>query len=112
MIIDKKKYKTPVFLLAFGIVFCVISAITSIDSEENWFARSGAVLSFISVVIQFMLSSLKKAELENLFKKEVRLKEKINAVKEKDFIYEIISISSVITGLVGTMIWGYGDLLY
>ncbi|WP_347173808.1 hypothetical protein [Polaribacter uvawellassae] len=112
MIIDKKKYKIPAFLLVFGIVFCAISAIMSIDSDENWFARSGAVLSFISVVIQFMLSSLKKAEIENLFKKDLRLKEKINAVKEKDLLYETISISSVITGLVGTIIWGYGDLLY
>ena len=112
MVIHKKKYRTPIALLVFGIVFCIISAIISIDSSESWFMRSGAVLSFVSVAIQFILSNLKKSEIENLFNSDLRLKDKFKAVREKDALHDFISSASVVTGLVGTIIWGYGDLFY
>lgn len=112
MIIDKNKYRRPLVLLIFGIVFSLISAYASLVSEGDWFARSGAILSFVSVVVQFLLSNLKKNELENLFRSNIGLKEKINHVKIKDKRFEVLSLSSGITGLVGTLIWGYGDLLY
>ncbi len=112
MIIDKNKYRRPVLLLIFGVFFSIISAYASLDSEGDWFARSGAILSFISVVVQFLLSNLKKSELESLFRSNKGLKEKINTIKVKDARHEFLSLASGITGLVGTLIWGYGDLLY
>ncbi|MCX7548145.1 hypothetical protein OS188_09285 [Xanthomarina sp. F1114] len=112
MIIQKKNYRLPVALLIFGVIFCVISAFMSLNSTETWFARSGAVLSFVSVAIQFILSNLKKAEIENLFKTDLGLREKFDVVKEKDTLHDFISVSSTITGLIGTIIWGYGDLLF
>lgn len=112
MIIEKHKYRIPIFLLLFGIIFCIISAIVSVGSSENWFARSGAVLSFVSVAIQFILSNLKKSKIENLFQSDLPLREKFQKVKKKDILHDIISVSSVFTGLIGTVIWGYGDLLY
>ena len=99
-------------LLVFGMIFCIISAFMSLNSTETWFARSGAVLSFVSVVIQFLLSNLKKVEIENLFKSDLGLREKFNVVKEKDTLHDFISIASTVTGLIGTIIWGYGDLLF
>lgn len=112
MVLAKKNYRIPIILLVFGIVFCIISGIISIESPEDWFMRSGAVLSFVSVSIQFILSSLKKSEIENLFNSDLRLKEKFKAVREKDVIHDFISGASVVTGLIGTIIWGYGDLFY
>lgn len=112
MVINKKKYRTPIFLLVFGITFSIISAIVSINATENWFARSGAVLSFVSVVIQFILSNLKKSEIKNLFKSNIGLKGKVEAIREKDVYHDVISTLSGATGLIGTIIWGYGDLLY
>ncbi len=112
MLIAKKKYRIPIVLLVFGIIFCLISAIISIDSKENWFMRSGAVLSFASVAIQFILSNLKKSEIENLFNSDMALREKLKEVREKDVVHDFISGASVATGLVGTIIWGYGDLFY
>lgn len=112
MIIEKHKYRIPIFLLLFGVIFCTISTIVSVGSSDNWFARSGAVLSFVSVAIQFILSNLKKSKIENLFKSDMPIREKFQMVKEKDVLHDVISVSSVFTGLIGTIIWGYGDLLY
>lgn len=112
MVIEKNKYRIPILLLLFGIIFCIFSAIISVGASENWFARSGAVLSFVSVVIQFILSNLKKSEIKNLFQSNISLKQKFQTIKEKDVLHDVISVFSVITGLIGTIIWGYGDLLY
>lgn len=112
MVVHKKKYRVPIFLLLFGIVFCIVSAIVSIGSSEDWFMRSGAVLSFVSVAIQFILSGLKKSEIESLFNSDIGLKQKFNAVRKKDRIHDFISTASVVTGLVGTIIWGYGDMFF
>ena len=110
--LDKKKYRVPILLLAFGILFCLASAIASIDSTENWFSRSGAILTFVSVVVQFLLSNLRKEEIENLFNSGKGIKEKFKNIKHKNPIHEVVYITSGITGLVGTLIWGYGDLLF
>ncbi|WP_034258872.1 hypothetical protein [Aequorivita capsosiphonis] len=110
MVINRKKYRTPFLLLIFGIAFCIISGYFSIDATEDWFGRSGAVLSFVSVAIQFILSDMKKAEIENLFNANIGLKQKFKVAREKDPIHDFMSAASTITGLVGTIIWGYGDL--
>lgn len=112
MIIHKKKYRFPISLLLFGTVFCIVSAIVSVDSTEEWFMRSGAVLSFVSVAVQLILSNLKRNEIEDLFNRDVGLKEKFKIVKEKDVRHDFVSTVSAVTGLVGTIIWGYGDLFY
>lgn len=112
MIIDKKKLRFPIILLIFGITFSITSAIISINTDGNWFARSGAVLSFVSVVVQFMLSNMKKSEIERLFESNLGLKHKMKALKQKDDLNNSVSAVSIATGLVGTFIWGYGDLFY
>jgi len=81
MKIAKQKYRLPLSLLIFGVVFSIGSAISSLDSDGDWFARSGAVLSFVSVVVQFLLSNLKKNELENLFYSKTGLKEKFKSIR-------------------------------
>ncbi len=110
--IEKKKYRLPIILLSFGILFCIASAIENIDSTENWFSRSGSILTFVSVVVQFLLSNLRKEEIENLFNSGKGIKEKFTKIKHKNPLHEVVFIISGMTGLLGTLIWGYGDLLY
>lgn len=112
MIIERRKYRLPFALLIFGIAFSLTSAYASLDSEGDWFARSGAILSFVSVVVQFLLSNLKKSELETLFRSNISLKQKIHDVKIKDVRHDTLSFASGATGLIGTLIWGYVDLLF
>ena len=110
--LEKKKYRLPVLLLSFGIIFCIGSAFASINATESWFARSGAILTFVSVVVQFLLSNLRKEEIENLFNEGSGIREKIKNIKNKNPLHESVFIISGITGLIGTLIWGYGDLLF
>ena len=111
MLINRKKYRVPMLLLVFGLLFCIVSAYFSMNATEDWFGRSGAVLSFVSVAIQFILSNLKKSEIKNLFNANIGLKEKFKVAREKDSLHDFMSTASTITGLVGTIIWGYGDLI-
>lgn len=110
--LEKKKYRLPILLLSFGILFCIASAFATINSAENWFSRSGSILTFVSVVVQFLLSNLRKEEIENLFNSGTGIKEKLKNIKHKNPLHETVFIISGITGLVGTLIWGYGDLLF
>ncbi|PKR82236.1 hypothetical protein CW751_02575 [Brumimicrobium salinarum] len=71
---EKSHYMYPLLLLLFGILFSVLSAYFSINSDGDWFARSGAVLSFISVVVQFLLSNRKKDKIEQLIYSNIGLK--------------------------------------
>lgn len=112
MVLENKKYRLPILLLSFGILFTIVSAIVSVDASENWFSRSGAILGFISVVVQFILSNLRKEQIENVFNAGNGLKEKLHNIKKKNPLHEFVYIASGITGLLGTLIWGYGDLLY
>ncbi len=112
MLLDKKKYRLSIFLILFGIMFSIVSAIISIDSTGNWFARSGSILTFISVVVQFQLSNLKKNDAENILQSDLDIHEKLKTIKNKDPLHETIFIISGLTSLIGTLIWGYGDLLF
>lgn len=112
MTIEKKKYLLPLSLLIIGVVFCVTSALISLKTTGDWFARSGSILSFVSVVVQFILSDLKKAEVKKLFHSDIGLKQKFETIKIKDTRHNTLSIASGITGILGTLIWGYGDLLF
>ena len=110
--LEKKKYILPIFLLSFGLFFCIASAFATIGSNENWFSRSGSILSFISIVVQFILFNLRRDELKNLFDSGTGLREKFKNIEKKSTIHQVVYITSGITGLVITLIWGYGDLLF
>ena len=112
MFLQKKKYRLPILLLAIGISFSTVSAIVSIDSTVNWFSRSGSILTFVSVVVQFILANLRKEEIDNLFNSGVGFKGKLENIKKKNPLHNLVFIISGITGLLGTLIWGYGDLLF
>ena len=100
----------PIILIAFGIVFSIASGFIAIDAPAM-FARSGSVLSFVSVVVQFILSNERKSKLErllqHLLQEGLRLTEKYRAIQEKDRMHNIVSRVSVATGLIGTIIWGF-----
>jgi len=62
MVIHNKQFSIPILLLIFGIAVSTFSSIISINTNCDWFARFAAILIFISVIVQFLLSNLKKAD--------------------------------------------------
>lgn len=72
MIVAREKFRTSTLLLTIGLLISIGSAwVSAYTGNGDWFARSGAVLSFVSVVVQFSLSNIKKTELERLFKQDL-----------------------------------------
>ncbi len=59
MVVHKKNYRIPIGLLVFGMLLCIASAIVFTRSTGDWFMRSGAVLSFVSVAVQLILTNFK-----------------------------------------------------
>lgn len=64
------------------------------------------------VVVYFLLSNLRKEELENLFSSDIEVREKFENLKHKKPEHKFVYAIPGITGLAGTLIWGYGDLLF
>lgn len=79
--LEKKKYRLPILLLSFGILFCIGSTFATIKSIENRFSQSDAILTFVLAVVQFMLSNLRKEEMDNLFNSGTGIKEKSRNIK-------------------------------
>ncbi|MEX1215726.1 hypothetical protein [Saccharospirillum sp.] len=77
------------------------------DSPGVWFQRSGSILVVFSVLADAILASL----FTSLFpgSQTVVLTDD-DAVSLKP-LYTIVSIFAVVFTVVGTVIWGYGDLL-
>ncbi|SNZ01170.1 hypothetical protein SAMN06265377_3003 [Flagellimonas pacifica] len=112
MTVNNKTYLISISLLLIGIIFCTVSAVISLNSNGNWFARSGSILTFISVVVQFQLASIKKKEAEKIMQSDLDIHEKLKTIKDDNSLHKTVFIVSGLTSLLGTLIWGYGDLLF
>ena len=73
--------------------------------------RSGSILTFVSIVSHFILTNTKRNEVIQLFESDLDINKKVEKVRRKDRYYEILYNLSFIIGLIGTIIWGYGDLI-
>jgi len=73
--------------------------------------RSGSILTFVSIVSHFILTNTKRNEVIQLFESELDINKKVEKVRRKDRYYKILYNLSFIIGLIGTIIWGYGDLI-
>jgi len=73
--------------------------------------RSGSILTFVSIVSHFILTNTKRNEVIQLFESDLDINKKVEKVRRKDRYYKILYNLSFIIGLIGTIIWGYGDLI-
>jgi len=105
------KYKYPIILISFGIIFSLFSAFASYYYNNDWFMRSGSILTFVSIVSHFLLTNIKRNEVIQLFESDLDINKKVEKVRRKDRYYKILYNLSFIIGLIGTIIWGYGDLI-
>ncbi|KIF46823.1 hypothetical protein [Vibrio owensii] len=75
------------------------------DKPEIWFQRSGSII----VVVALFLEYLVQKRLEAFSNGEVPPWEAGRLYKA---FYQKLAVVCVIYGLLGTMVWGYGDLIY
>jgi FtsH-binding integral membrane protein len=98
--------------LAASWIFTAVSFLFSRQGAVDWFSRSGAVLCLMAAVANFVLVKVHQRDLAQIFKdQEHSRREKAEEIVKPPATYTALARLSYVTGIVGTAIWGYGDLL-
>jgi hypothetical protein len=108
-------YRTVVglgLLVAAAWLFALFSYYLSRTTGIDWFARSGSVMALIGAAVTFRLADFYQRALATALKEGlVSVSREIELGLEPPKSYVVLSYLGYLTGVVGTGIWGYGDLL-
>lgn len=94
-------------IIAISIPFSMVSPYLPIDETLSiWFQRSGSLMVIIAIITEFKLFSLNDYfDLNN-----TRMFAPVDLPKTYKSIYYAITIAALMSMLIGTLIWGYGDI--
>jgi hypothetical protein len=99
-------------LLSAAWLFAAFSYYLSRTAGADWFARSGSVMALSGAVATFRLSHFYQRALATALKEGlVSVSRGIELGLEPTRSYVVLSYFGYLTGIVGTAVWGYGDLL-
>jgi len=99
-------------LIAAAWLFAVFSYYLSRTTGADWFARSGSVMALVGAAVTFRLADFYQRALARALKEGlVSVPRGIELGLEPPKSYVVLSYFGYLTGIVGTGIWGYGDLL-
>ncbi|MDO6536939.1 hypothetical protein [Alteromonas stellipolaris] len=108
-----RKYQSEWSIIVVAILVAIISVITDYYSTGyNWFARSGAVVVLLAAFVEFKISShiyedIQRAQfMQSKINMAIPLKAKPTKPRRN------VSFAAHILLVVGTIIWGYGDLIW
>src|SRR5215475_3569560 len=108
-------YRTVVrfgLLIAAAWLFAAFSYYLSRKTGADWFARSGSVMALAGAAVTFRLANFYQRALATALKEGlVSVSREIELGLEPPRSYVVLSYFGYLTGIVGTGIWGYGDLL-
>jgi hypothetical protein len=106
-VLKENKYEFALLGLAF--LWVVGSFFASLACPKgNWFCRSGAVMVLLAVIVEFHLGNLQQAENSTA---SVVAGLGIPFSGDLPKIKQHLARAAHIFAIVGTLIWGYGDLL-
>ena len=99
-------------LVAAAWLFAIFSYYVSTKADTDWFSRSGSVMCLVGAAVTFRLahfyqSALATALKEGLVSVPREIELRLNPPKS----YVALSYFGYLTGIVGTAVWGYGDVL-
>ena len=99
-----------IILVVLGLSSILVSAIASfISGDGHWFQRSGSLLVLFSVVLEFRQSQIAKPSASrdvSVGGQPAAISHNFPAVRKWLHYFAIVTIG------IGTLIWGYGDLLF
>jgi hypothetical protein len=99
-------------LVAAAWLFAVFSYYLSRKTGTDWFARSGSLMALAGAAVTFRLAHFYQRALATALKQGlVSVPRGIELGLEPPRPYVVLSYFGYLTGIVGTGIWGYGDLL-
>jgi hypothetical protein len=73
----------------------------------QWFQRSGAVMTIIAVFGQFRAASIAA-----MIAPGGGWEETLGAFRKYKRLQNVVAVLSLVLAIIGTVIWGYGDLLF
>jgi hypothetical protein len=93
-------------------IFAAFSFYLSKTTGGDWFARSGSIMCLVGAVVAFRLVGLYQRGLQIALKHGmVSASREIELSLEPPKPYTTLAYVGYLTGIIGTGIWGYGDLL-
>ena len=99
-------------LIAAAWLFAAFSFYLSRETGTDWFTRSGAVMALVGAAVTFRLGNFYQRALATALKEGLlSVSREIELGLEPPKSYVVLSYLGYLTGIVGTGIWGYGDLL-
>jgi hypothetical protein len=99
-------------LIAAAWLFAVFSYYLSEKTGTDWFTRSGAIMGLVGAAVTFRLGHFYQRALATALKEGlVSVPRGIELGLEPPKSHVRFSYFGYLTGIVGTGIWGYGDLL-
>ena len=99
-------------LIAAAWLFSAFSFYLSRKTGTDWFTRSGAVMALVGAAVSFRLANFYQGALATALREElVSVSKEIELHLEPPKSYVRLLYFGYLTGIVGTGIWGYGDLL-
>lgn len=126
---ELSKYKTEWALLIIGLICASFSIYLDIDSVKytTWFSRSGAIVVLVAAIVEYRLSSYlyediyqaaiitarKKATMPNISDSNLvnqLVRSNLTTKPEPPRSRKILSGTSQTLVIIGTIVWGYGDL--
>jgi hypothetical protein len=99
-------------LIAAAWLFAAFSFYLSRKTGADWFTRSGAVMALVGAAVTFRLANFFQGALATALKEElVSVPQEIELHLEPPKSYVRLLYLGYLTGIIGTGIWGDGDLL-
>jgi len=109
----KVAYSAVSLFLLSVVLFSFFSYYLSEVTGEDWFSRSGAVMCLVSAAAVFRLGRVQQTEIARILhdRNETDREKLEDVLGSPSRLHQLLSIAAYIIGLVGTVIWGYGDLV-
>ena len=99
-------------LMAAACLFALFSYYLSRKTGTDWFSRSGAIMSLVGAAVTFRQVNFYQSALATALKEGlVSISREIELRLKPPTSYRVVSYLGYLTGIIGTGIWGYGDLL-
>ena len=93
-------------------LFAAFSYYLSEETGADWFTRSGSVMCLIGAIAAFRLVGVARNALATALREGLAsVPREIELALEPPKSVKVLSYLCYLTGIVGTAIWGYGDLL-
>lgn len=108
-----KKLKLEYLLLLVSVIFVATSLIIDLcTSSSTLFARSGSILVLFSVIVEYRISGFVYDDIQRamLLSRKIDISVPVKAKPQKETV--LVSRLAHTLVIVGTVIWGYGDLLF